>query len=194
DVGGVAAAGAACAARGDPDETGAAATRQQYPKAKFFTDYRKMLESKGMDAVVIATPDHHHAPATLRALEAGLHVYCEKPLTHTVHEARLVAETAVKKKRVTQLGTQIHNDPQGNYRRVGELVRGGPIGRVTEVHVWCARRFGGVRRPKDNEPVPKGLHWGLWLGPAPERPYHHGPDKKGNGTYEPFNWRNWWDF
>jgi hypothetical protein len=133
-----------------------------------------------------------HAHATLRALRAGLHVYCEKPLTHSVEEARLVAEAATKHKRVTQMGTQVHAGD--NYRRVVELVQAGAIGKVAEVHVWCARSWGGPDRPKETEPIPKGLHWDLWLGCAPERPFHHGPDKKGFGTYHPYNWRSWWDF
>jgi predicted dehydrogenase len=194
DMSNVAAAGAAIVALCDVDERRAAGARKRFPKAKFYTDYRKLFDAKGLDAVVVATPDHHHAPATLRALKAGLHVYCEKPLTHTVQEARLVAEAAAKHKRVTQMGTQIHNEPKANYRRVVELIQSGAIGAVKEVHVWCARQYGGKERPKDSEPVPKGLHWDLWLGPAPERPYHHGPDKAGYGTYEPFNWRDWWDF
>jgi predicted dehydrogenase len=194
DMNGVADAGAAIVALCDVDENRAAAVRRRFPRAKFYTDFRKLIDAKGLDAVVIGTPDHTHAPATLRALKSGLHVYCEKPLTHTVQEARLVAEAAAKHKRVTQMGTQIHNDPHNNYRRVVELIQKGVIGTVKEVHVWCGRSWGGGDRPRGSEPIPKYLHWDLWLGPAPERPYHHGSDKKGNGTYEPFNWRRWWDF
>jgi predicted dehydrogenase len=194
DMNGVASAGAAIVALCDVDESRAVDVRKRFPRAKFYTDFRKLIDAKGLDAVVIGTPDHTHAPATLRALKAGLHVYCEKPLTHTVEEARLVAEAAAKHKRVTQLGTQIHNDPHNNYRRVVELIQKGAIGAVKEVHVWCGKSWGGGERPRDSEPVPKHLHWDLWLGPAPVRPYHHGPDKKGNGTYEPYNWRRWWDF
>jgi predicted dehydrogenase len=192
DTNGVVGAGVEVVALCDVDERRAGRARERFPRAKFYTDYRRLIDAKGPDAVVIATPDHHHALATVRALEAGLHVYCEKPLTHTVSEARVVARAAAKNKRVTQLGTQIHAG--SNYRRVVELVQSGAIGPVREVHVWCGKSWGGGDRPTGSEPVPAGLHWDLWLGPAPERPYHHGPDKKGNGTYEPFNWRRWWDF
>jgi len=163
---------------------GVVAIRERFPEAKFYTDFRKMIDAKGLDAVLVATPDHTHAPATLMALNAGLHVYCEKPLTHTVSEARLVAETAAKHKRVTQMGTQIHAG--NNYRRVVELIQHGAIGPVREVHVWCAKVHAGGDRPKDTPPVPEGLHYDLWLGPAPYRPYH--------SAYIPFHWRGWWDF
>jgi predicted dehydrogenase len=158
--------------------------RERFPQAKFFTDFRKLIDHRGLDAVVVATPDHTHALATMAALKAGLHVYCEKPLTHTVSEARLVSETAVKHKRVTQMGTQIHAG--GNYRRVVELIQTGAIGPVKEVHVWCVKVHSGGDRPKETLEIPKGLDWELWLGPAPYRPYH--------SAYVPFNWRGWWDF
>jgi len=116
----------------DVDDNYLAATAQRFPRAVTYNDYRKMLERKDLDAVVIATPDHTHAPATLAALETGRHVYCEKPLTHTVVEARRVAEAAKKYKRVTQMGTQIH--ASNNYRRVVELIQSGAIGAVTEAH------------------------------------------------------------
>lgn len=161
-----------------------AAMRERFPNASFYTDYRLLLDKEKLDAVIVSTPDHTHAPATLLALKAGCHVYCEKPLTHTVHEARLVSETARKYKRVTQMGTQIHAG--SNYRRVVEWIESGAIGEVREVHVWCGRSFGGVDRPKETPPVPEGLDWDLWLGPAPYRPYHP--------TYVPFWWRRWWDF
>jgi predicted dehydrogenase len=184
DMDNVAGAGAAIVALCDVDENRAGKARERFPSAKFSTDFRKLLDHKGLDAVVVATPDHTHAVATLAALRAGLHVYCEKPLTHTVAEARLVAETAAKHKRVTQMGTQIHAG--GNYRRVVELVQSGAIGPVREVHVWCGTKYWGGNRPKDTPPVPAGLDYDLWLGPAPYRPY--------NPAYIPFNWRRWWDF
>jgi predicted dehydrogenase len=177
----------------DVDENLAGGARTKFPKAKFYLDYRKMIEAKGLDAVLVATPDHHHALATLTALRAGLHVYCEKPMTHTVQEARLVSETAAKMKRVTQLGTQVHAST--NYRRIVELIQSGAIGKVKEAHCWVAISWGGVERPKETEPVPAGLHWDQWLGAAPERPYYNGPtEKKGRGFYHPYNWRSWWDF
>src|SRR5262249_33538936 len=154
----------------DVDESRAGKAREQYPQATFYADFRKLLDQKGLDAVVVATPDHTHAVATAAALKAGLHVYCEKPLTHTVHEARVVAELAAKQNAVTQMGTQIH--AQDNYRRVVELIQAGAIGPVKEVHVWCGKSWGGGDRPKDTPPVPQGLHYDLWLGPSPARPYH----------------------
>jgi predicted dehydrogenase len=186
DLGKIAAAGAEVVALCDVHEgrDEVIAQRNRHPKAKFYADFRRMLDAGGLDAVLVATPDHTHAAATLAALGADLHVFCEKPLTHTVEEARLVAEAAAKRKRVTQMGTQIHEG--GNYRHVVELVRSGAIGPVREAHVWVAKCWGGGDRPRETPPVPKGLHWDLWLGPAPQRPYH--------STYVPFNWRRWWDF
>jgi predicted dehydrogenase len=176
----------------DVDENRAGPVRQRLGRAKFYTDWRRLVDHKGLDAVVVATPDHLHALATLAALRNGLHVYCEKPLTHTVEEARLVAQTAARHKRVTQMGTQIHAGR--NYRDVVEIVQSGAIGSVAEVHVWCGRAYGIGDRPKGSDPVPAGLHWDLWLGPAPTRPYVNRPDKKGYGVYHPYNWRGWWDF
>jgi predicted dehydrogenase len=157
--------------------------REHFSKAKFYTDFRKMIATGGLDAVMVATPDHSHFTATRAALDADLHVFCEKPLTHTVQEARIVAELAKKKKRVTQMGTQIHAG--GNYRRVVEIIQSGAIGEVKEAHTWCDKSWGGGGRLKE-QPVPRGLDWDLWVGPAPMRPYNSG--------YVPFNWRHWWDF
>ena len=169
----------------DVDEKRTGKARETFPKATFYTDWRHLLDNeKRLDAVLIATPDHNHAIITLAALNANLHVYCEKPLTHTVAEARQVAETAKKQKRVTQMGTQIHAG--SNYRRVVELIQSGAIGAVKEVHVWVGTAYGGKDRPTETPKIPEGLNWDLWLGPAPERPYH--------GTYVPFYWRGWWDF
>jgi predicted dehydrogenase len=180
----IAAGGAEIVAWCDVDENRTKTARDAFPHATFYTDFRRLLDQKGLDAVLVATPDHTHAPATLAALRAGLHVFCEKPLTRTVYEARLVAETAAKHKRVTQMGTQIHAGD--NYRRVVELIQTGAIGTVGEVHVWVGTTYGRGDRPSDRPAVPKGLHWDLWLGPAPERPYHP--------AYVPFWWRGWWDF
>jgi len=168
----------------DVHETRIGPARTKFPKAAFEVDFRKMLERKDLDAVLVATPDHTHAICTIKALEAGLHVYCEKPLTHTVFEARQVAEMAKKAKRVTQMGTQIHAG--NNYRRVVELIQSGAIGDVKEVHTWVGTSWGGGDRPTESAEIPKGLNWDLWLGPAPTRPYHP--------TYVPFHWRKWWDF
>ena len=152
-----------------------------------YADYREMLiaESDKIDAVVVGTADHHHAPASIRAIRAGKHVYCEKPLTHTVYEARLIAKAAAEKGVATQLGTQIH--AEDNYRRVVEVIQAGVIGDVTEVHVWVGKGWGGGDRPANGDTPPATLNWDLWLGAAPERPY-------ANGQYHPANWRRWWDF
>ncbi|GDX40401.1 oxidoreductase [Armatimonadota bacterium] len=168
----------------DIDENYLNEAKQRFPNAKTFTDYRKMLEMKGLDGAVISTPDHHHAPATSLALHAGLHVYCEKPLTHTVQEARTVAQLAKRYRRVTQMGTQIH--AENNYRRVVELIQSGAIGEVSEVHTWVQKIWAGSGKPSDTPPVPANLHWNEWLGPAAERPYHP--------SYLPATWRGFWDF
>jgi predicted dehydrogenase len=169
----------------DVDERYTGKARETFPKATFYTDWRKLLDSeKHLDALLVATPDHSHAIITLAALKNNLHVYCEKPLTHTVAEAREVAETAAKYKRVTQMGTQIHAG--SNYRRCVEIIENRAIGPVREVHVWSSPVRSGTDRPTDTPPVPEGVHWDLWLGPAPKRPYHP--------AYMPFEWRGWWDF
>ena len=157
-----------------------------FPGAKPFHDFRKMFDAMAeqIDAVVVATPDHIHAPASLLAMRLGKHVYCEKPLTHSVHEARQMAEIAARHKVATQMGTQIHAG--SNYRRVVEILQSGAIGKVREVHTWAGRSWGGGDRPTETPPIPPHIHWDLWLGPAPERPYHP--------TYLPANWRKWWDF
>ena len=156
------------------------------PKAAKFADYRKMLDKmhKQIDAVVVSTPDHTHAPAAAMAMRLGKHCYCEKPLTHTVGEARTLIELAAKNKLVTQMGTQIHAN--GNYRRVVEIIQSGMIGAVTKVHVWHTVSYGVGDRPIKSQPVPKHLDWDLWLGPAAERPYH--------SCYVPGRWRGWREF
>jgi predicted dehydrogenase len=157
----------------------------RFPGAKGHVDFRKMLEDqKGIDAVVVSTADHTHAPAAVMAMKMGKHVYCEKPISHSVYEARVMTETAARMKVATQMGTQIH--ATDNYRRVVEVIQSGAIGPVKEAHVWVGKSWGGGERPTDTPPVPPHLHWDLWLGPAPERPYHP--------TYQPANWRRWWDF
>ena len=160
------------------------AAQTRFPHAKTYNDFRKLLDRRDLDAVVISTADHTHAPAAVNAMKLGLHVYVEKPLSHSVYEARVVAETAARAKVATQMGTQIHAG--NNYRRVVEVIQSGAIGPVRECHVWVGKAWGGGTRPTDTPPVPKYLHWDLWLGPAPERPYHP--------TYQPANWRRWWDF
>jgi len=154
---------------------------EKYPKAKRYKDYRKMLETeKNIDAVVIATPDHNHAHISVAAMKAGKHVYCEKPLTRTVREARVVAQTARETKVATQMGNQ-GMAFEGN-RQINEWLWAGAIGPVREVHVWSDRPTHrgklplwwaqGIERPIDTPAVPEGLDWDLWLGPAPWRPYN----------------------
>ncbi len=170
----------------DVDERRAGKSFQRYPKAKRYHDFRKLLDETGrqIDAVVVATPNHIHAPASVMAMKLGKHCYCEKPLAHSVYESRVMAEVATKNKLATQMGTQIHAG--GNYRRVVELVQSGAIGPVREAHVWIGGGAGGYDRPTDTPPVPAGLNWDLWLGPAPHRPYHP--------CYVPHDWHYWWDF
>lgn len=157
-----------------------------------YADYREMLEAEGdkIDAVVIGTTDHHHAPAAIRAIRAGKHVYCEKPLTHTVQEARIIAEAAAKAKVATQLGTQIH--AEDNYRRVVEIVQAGILGKITDVHVWVGKGWGyrddwANSRNEPGTTPPASLNWDLWLGAAPVYPFHE-------GRFHPAQWRRWWDF
>ncbi len=170
----------------DIDERFLGKAAARFPKATRYHDFRKLLDKEqGIDAVVVSTADHTHAPATMRAMKLGKHVYCEKPLTHTVSEARRCAETAKKMKLATQMGTQIHAGD--NYRRVVEKIRAGMIGPVHKVHCWVGKGWGGGERPEKADPVPATLHWDLWLGPAPKRAY-------AQGRYHPEQWRRWWDF
>lgn len=159
----------------------------RFPSARTYADYREMIdkETGKVDAVVVGTADHNHAPATIRAIRAGMHAYCEKPLTHTVQEARIIAEAAKKHNVATQMGTQIHAGD--NYRRVVEIIQSGAIGGVTEVHVWVGKGWGGGDRPEGGQEPPANLNWDLWLGPAPVRPFWP-------GRYHPAQWRRWWDF
>jgi predicted dehydrogenase len=158
---------------------------ESFPKAAQYRDYRKLFdaEAKNVDAVVVSTADHSHAVATAIALTLGKHVYCEKPLTHTVHEARTVAQLAAKHKCVTQMGTQIHAEE--NYRRVVEIIQSGAIGPVKQVYNWCNKGWSDGRfKPSDK--VPANLDWELWLGPAKERSYCEG--------IHPENWRRFWEY
>ncbi len=168
----------------DVDDRFLAEASQKFPSAQTYSDFRRMLDRNDLDAVVVGTPDHTHAVATMAALKSGRHVYCEKPLAHTIAEVRAVTREARKRNLVTQMGTQIHAG--SNYRRVVELLRSGAIGPVTEVHVWVGAHYGDVKIPTGRPPIPAGLHYDLWLGPVEFRPYE--PD------YVPFNWRNFWAF
>jgi predicted dehydrogenase len=158
-----------------------------FPDAKFFTDYRTMISSMpGLDAVTVSTPDHHHFHASMLAMRKGLHVYCQKPISHSIWEARRLAEAAAEYKVQTQMGNQAHaGEP---IRRTVELVRAGVLGRVTEVHAWTNRPIWpqGFSAWPTPVPVPKGLDWDQWIGPAPYREY--------SPQIAPFNWRGFWDF
>jgi predicted dehydrogenase len=159
-----------------------------YRGCRAYNDFRELLAKEDIDAVMIATPDHTHAVATMAALKRGKHVYCEKPLTYSVYEARQVSEAARRAGVATQLGNQGQASEEA--RLVCEFVRDGAIGPVREVQVWSPARFWAwptwEGRPPQTPPVPDGLDWDLWLGPAPQRPYHP--------AYCPWTWRNWWDF
>ncbi len=179
----------------DVDSDHAAHVFKKYPNAKRYKDFREMLDKeKSIDAVVVGTPDHLHAVVSVTAMHHGKHVYCEKPLTRTVYEARAVAKAARDAKVVTQMGNQ-GMAFEGN-RLINEWLWDGAIGPVREAHVWSDRPTHrgkmplwwaqGIERPKETPPVPDTLDWDLWLGPAPVRPYHP--------AYAPFRWRGWWDF
>ena len=157
-------------------------------KAKAYKDYRELLEKeKSVDAVIIATPDHWHAAICVAAIKAGKHVYCEKPLTHTIGEARQLAALAKESKVVTQTGNQGSASP--NFRRSMELIQAGVIGSVSEVHLWHPRHGWpcGIETLTTSEAIPDGLDWDFWIGPAPMRPYQ-------KGIYHPAQWRGWYDF
>lgn len=170
----------------DTDEPTLAAAARRYPHAKTYADFRAMYSTleKSIDAVMVSTPDHTHAAASAMGLRMGKHCYCEKPLAHDVYEARFLAQLAKEKKLVTQMGTQMH--ASDNFRRVVELIRAGTIGPVSEALLWFGKSWGSGARPRETLQPPKDLHWDLWLGPAPFRPY--------NPCYLPGSWRCWWDF
>jgi predicted dehydrogenase len=160
---------------------------QKYPKARQFRDFRKMIETlRELDAVTVSTPDHVHAPAAMTAIRAGKHVYVQKPLTHSIWEARQLRLAAREHKVASMMGNQGHAGE--GIRHFCELIWAGVIGPVREVHAWTDRPIWpqAIPRPTDSPPVPAHIDWDLWLGPAPWRPY--------NSAYHPFKWRGWWDF
>jgi predicted dehydrogenase len=171
----------------DVDSEKAAKTFNRYPNAKTYRDFRELLDKeKGIDAVVIGTPDHTHAVVAMAALQLRKHVYCAKPMTRTIHEARKLVTAAREAKVATQMSVQSCASEEACATE--EWVRAGAVGEVREVHVWSDRPVWpqGLARPDDTWPVPSTFDWDLWLGPAPERPYH--PE------YHPFRWRGWHDF
>jgi predicted dehydrogenase len=171
----------------DADWQRAAETFERYPQARRYRDFRVMLEKeRGIDAVVVATPDHTHAVAAMAAMQLGKHVYVEKPLAHSIHEVRKLTETARAAGVATQMGNQGH--AMESMRLLKEWLDDGAIGTVREVAAWTPHAVWpqGIDRPTETPPAPETLAWDLWLGPAPERPYHP--------AYLPATWRGWWDF
>ncbi|MDY0169415.1 MAG: Gfo/Idh/MocA family oxidoreductase [Thermoguttaceae bacterium] len=170
----------------DVDQRRLAKAAEQHPGARQYADFRRMLEQNNIDAVVVSTPDHTHAPIALAAMELGKHVYCEKPLAASVSDARAMAEAAARTGVVTQMGNQVH--ASDHLRKVVELLQAGVLGRVEKVVTFCHKvlRHSGGELPADTPPVPEYLDWNLWLGPVPERPYHP--------AYHPGGWRVFWGF
>ena len=178
----------------DVDSVLAGRTFDEFPRAARYVDFRDMFdkEAKNIDAVIIATPDHTHAMIAMAAIRAGKHVYCQKPLAHSLHEVRTVTEAARAAGVQTQMGNQGHSSE--DIRRCCEWIADGAIGDVREVHAWSDRPVGGdpwsnfpmMARPAETPPVPDTLNWDLWLGPAAHRPYHP--------IYTPLTWRGFYDF
>jgi hypothetical protein len=172
----------------DVDEARAAPTFKKHPEASKFRDFRKMLDTldKQIDAVTVTTPDHSHYPVAIKAIGMGKHAFVQKPLAHTIWEARELTLAARKAKVATQMGIQGHSFE--GVRLLQEWINDGAIGTVREVHAWTNKPVWpqGIGRPKDTPPVPSTLDWNLWVGTAPMRPYHP--------AYLPFTWRGWWDF
>ncbi|MDG2206467.1 MAG: Gfo/Idh/MocA family oxidoreductase, partial [Pirellulales bacterium] len=160
---------------------------KRFKGASSFADYREMLDSLGdkIDAVTVSTPDHTHAVAAAKAMSMGKHCFCQKPLTHTIYEARYLGELAKKMGVATEMGNQ--GTSNNGLREAAAITQSGGIGDVTEVHVWTNRPIWPQGGPRpESKPEPESLSWDAWLGPAPERPYANG--------YHPFAWRGWWDF
>jgi predicted dehydrogenase len=188
----------------DIDDQRLGAKGEGFPDAKRYFDYRKLLDemTKQIDAVTVSTADHSHAPAAVLAMRAGKHVYCQKPLTHTVFEARLMREVAAKEKVCTQMGNQ--GSALNGLRRAVELVHAGTLGKVSEAHVWTNRPAHYWKQAPDitarptEAPVPKHVHWDEFIGPAPMRPYAVRADDKNKDktkpAYHPHDWRGYWDF
>lgn len=162
---------------------------EKYPAAKTYVDWRKLLDNAGsVDGVIVSTPDFMHAPVSLAAMQLGKHVFCQKPLTHTVFEARQMKEAAQRNKVITQMGNQIQS--HAAYRTAVALVHAGKIGKVKEVHSWQSGQPSWPRnidRPAGEDAVPETVAWDLWQGVAPRRPFK-------TGMYHPFNWRGWQDY
>ncbi len=190
DIATVARLGANIVALCDVDDQRAAGSFNAFPRAKRYKDFREMIdkEHQHLDAVTVGTPDHVHAVASMAAIRSGKHVYCQKPLTHTLYECRELTKAAHGAGVATQMGNQGHATEGA--RLTNEWIQAGVIGPVEEVHVWSDRAGRlwkqGIGRPAETPPVPSTLDWTLWLGPVRERPY--------NPAYAPVSWRGWWDF
>ncbi len=173
----------------DADENQATDARKNFPNAKFYYDWREMLEKEenNIDAITISTPDHLHAVVGSVAIKMGKHIYCQKPLTQTVYEARYLRSLAKQHNVVTQMGNQ--GSSEDGLRRAVEVVHADVIGPVKQIHVWSNRPVWpqGITRPPGEDPVPPNFKWDLWLGPAPMRPFK-------TGIYHPFKWRGWYEF
>ncbi|MDE0896638.1 MAG: Gfo/Idh/MocA family oxidoreductase [Planctomycetota bacterium] len=171
----------------DIDASNLAGAAKRAPGAATFVDWREMLETMGdrFDAVNVATPDHTHAPASMSAIQMGKHVYCQKPLTHNVYEARQLRLAATEHEVVTQMGIQIHS--HGAYRTAVKIIRDGTLGKIKEVHSWSNKSWGYEGAKPIGSEVPDGVDWDKWIGTAPMRPYS-------KGHYHPGNWRRWCDF
>src|SRR5579872_4220964 len=181
---------------------------KEYPKARTYTDFRKMIAKEKLDGVIVATPDHNHAYISVYAMKHGLHTYCQKPLCKSVREARVMAKVAAEMKVITQMGTQTSAEPK--VLRMVELVQSGQLGEITDIHMSTDRPIWpqGYDRAAGEDPVPENLNWDLWLGTAPTRPYQgrwpeghpvYLPENKRTmgpkGTlYHPFSWRGWIEF
>ncbi|HYV35412.1 MAG TPA: Gfo/Idh/MocA family oxidoreductase [Gemmataceae bacterium] len=168
----------------DVDQNRTGPARKEFPKAVFHEDYRRVIDMKNVEAVLVSTPDHTHACIAAAAMRAGKHVYCEKPLTHSVYECRTLIDLATKHKLVTQMGTQIHAD--NNYRRVVEIIQANTLGPIRRVQVWHNGRPRAGQLARQETKPPQGLNYDLWLGPAPYRHYH--------ASHLHFDWRWWFDF
>ena len=171
----------------DIDDNTLGGAKDKFPGARAYNDFRKMLDEMGksIDAVTVSTPDHTHGPAALMAMRMGKHCFCQKPMTHSIYEARMMGNIARDNNLVTQMGNQ--GTATSSLRRSAAMIKAGKIGAVKEVHVWTNRPVWpqGLDLPEPQE-VPGHVQWDLWLGPAKERPY--------NAIYHPFKWRGWWDF
>ncbi|MDQ1257953.1 MAG: hypothetical protein QG656_2561 [Candidatus Hydrogenedentes bacterium] len=181
--------GVACPCCAEVDSRRLENVTKRWPDAVCYSDYREMFDKqqKDIDAVMVGTPDHHHFPATIIAMQLGKHVYTQKPLTHTIWEARELLKASQKYKVATQMGNQGHAN-EGN-RIIYEYIRSGWLGEIKTVHAWTNRPIWpqGIERPEGEDPVPPEMNWDVWLGPAPVRPYKQ-------DVYHPSSWRGWWDF